>query len=116
LEVLDNAVPDADRTVRVHFRGPPPANLEYPPVELTIFNDDPGFAPGGIRRFPNGRVWLLSTGLFVLGGEVLEASENLREWHDLDPRYRTWVYPGRPEAIDMGASTNRARFYRLRWW
>jgi hypothetical protein len=110
LEVLDNAVPDADRTVRLHFQAPPPANLEYLPVELTIFNDDLGFAPGGIKRFPNGRVWLRGTGLYESGAAPIEVSENLRDWQNLDR-----IYSGLPEAIDMGAPTNRARFYRLGW-
>ncbi|MBM3882431.1 MAG: hypothetical protein FJ387_22360 [Verrucomicrobia bacterium] len=115
LEVLDNAVPDADRTVRLHFEGAPPSNLEYPPVELTILNNDPGFARGGIKRFPNGRVWLHSTGVPDIGAQI-EASENLRDWHNLDPPYTAWVYPGQPETMDVGTPTNMARFYRLRAW
>ncbi len=117
LEVLDNAVPDEDRTMRLRLQGPPPERQDYPIVELAIVNDDLGFPPGGIRRFPNGRVLLHPTGYLLgpvgwsgyMGGSEVEASENLRDWTEFDV-----VSPGRPEVIDKTAPTNAARFYRLR--
>lgn len=128
LEVLDNAVPDADRTVRLRLQGLPPLSQEYPAVELTIANDDLGFAPGGIKHFPNGLVLLRYTGLPIPawgdrggwraapmgpgpgGSHIIETSENLRDWQEHDA-YLEFV---RREWIGEAAPTNVARFYRLR--
>jgi len=119
LEVLDNAVLDEDRTVRLRLQGPPPENQPYPVVELTIHNDDLGFPQGGIKRFPNGRVLLRPTGYPVDetsgAGSYLEASENLRDWFDPDlGGDRSWIWFSNPEVLDKTAPTNARRFYRLR--
>ncbi len=119
LELLDNSLPDEDRTVRLRLQGPPPENQPYPVVELTIANDDLGFLPGGIKRFPNGRVLLRPTGYGVDrasgAASYLEASENLRDWIDpgLGGGY-SWIGFSNPEVLDKTAPTNVMRFYRLR--
>jgi hypothetical protein len=115
LEVFDNAVPDADRTVRMRLQGPPPSSQEYPPIELTIVNDDLGFLPGGIKHFPNGRVWLRPTGGGGFSADRVSWSDNLRDWTKLAPDPGWWnaLFPD-PEVIDKTAPTNTVRFYRLR--
>ncbi|MHC1763356.1 MAG: Calx-beta domain-containing protein [Verrucomicrobiia bacterium] len=111
LQVLDNAMPDENRTVRLRLEGPPPASQEYPLVEITIANDDLGFPPGGIKRLPNGRVWLRPTGLgdtqALWPSAILETSSNLQDWIQTD-------LIGLDGTSDMTAPTNSARFYRLR--
>ncbi len=118
IELIDNGIPDTDRTLRLRLQSPPPESRDYPLVELTIANDDLGFPPGGIQRFPNGRVLLRPTGYRTDtgfgGGASLEASDNLRAWSEPDlggdwPGFNA----GHSEVIDRTAPTNAARFYRL---
>lgn len=115
LEVLDNAVPDADRTVRLLLQSPSPENRPYPIVEVTIANDDLGFAQDGIRHFPNGRMLLRATGIAPLSGVDLEASVDLRDWAqpDLGGHSATFSFDT-AGILDRTAPTNAMRFYRLK--
>jgi hypothetical protein len=104
LELLDNAVADADRTIRLHVGSTEPGAPALPVVELTIANDDLGFRPGGITRLANGTVVLNITGVPVEGGTVqLDSSNDLRQWKD-----ESWV--GDLESVRLGAS--HAMFWR----
>lgn len=120
IELIDNGIPDTDRTLRLRLQGPPPESRDYPLVELTIANDDLGFLPPGIQRFPNGRVLLRATGLRThLGfgdGGYLETSANLRDWSEADLGGDGPFFQADYELLDRTAPTNAARFYRLHRW
>ncbi|HRI12975.1 MAG TPA: Calx-beta domain-containing protein [Verrucomicrobiota bacterium] len=78
LQLLDNSVPDADRTVRLRFttaEGKP-----LPEVEVTILNDELGFVPGGFRALANGRFLVELTGFRGRSGVGVERSRDLRSW------------------------------------
>jgi hypothetical protein len=127
LEILDNAVPDADRTVRLLLQGPPPGNQQNPAIELTIINDDLGILPAGMKRFLNGRVLLHSTGRGIeviehlqggtsnYSGFYIEASENLRDWSGpvFGGDYSTVAF-GSPEWLDKTSPGQPQRFYRIK--
>ena len=107
LELIDNVIPDGDRTVRIRLRDANPAGAEYPFVELTITNDDLGFLPGGIRPFANGRVLLRTTPGDYWPG--VESSRDLSHWSWLG---QFWA-AGNGELIDTNAPGDPQRFYRL---
>lgn len=116
LLIVDNAVPDEDRSVRLRLQSQAHMSQEYPMVEITIVNDDLGFLPGGIHRFPNGRVLLCPAGRYdanspLFGGPInfVDTSENLRDWAEMG-----YYSACCPELLDNPAPTNTARFYRLR--
>ena len=109
--------------MRLRLQGPPPESREYPPVEITIVNDDLGFLPDGIKRSPNGRVLLRPAHVFVApclscsdpAYAYIEASESLRDWTEPDlGGDDTFISLAHPEAIDKTTPTNAVRFYRLR--
>jgi hypothetical protein len=115
LDILDNLELDADRTIRLRLHSPAPDQTEYPLVEVTVRNDDIGLLPGAVKRFPNGRVLLRSTGLIWpdVGSALVEASTDLRDWTADDPLGASWISPFRPDFVDTNAPPDNMRFYRL---
>ena len=120
LELLDNLVPDRDRTVRLRLQGTPPENQEYPVVEITIANDDLGFPSDGIKHLSNGRILLSPSGLLVppppsyasfddFEWVTLQVTESFGDWQDSAD---SLSLKG-PELIIEPARTDRAQFYRL---
>ena len=103
LTILNNTLADADRTVRLRMEGVSPETIEYPLVQFTIANDDPGFLPAGFVHFDNGRVLLRLTGL---GRLRLEKSSELMMWQVFPPTDST-------DIVDYDAPGYLRCFYRV---
>jgi hypothetical protein len=105
LRLLDNAVLDGDRTVRLRVTIPNGASL--PAASFTILNDELGFVPGDSFTFPNGRFLMNVTGNFARTNVRIEISSDLVGWGE-------WgQMPNDSQVINFDGSSDKQLFYRL---
>jgi hypothetical protein len=97
LRLLDNALPDGDRTVRLRVTLPNGASL--PAASFTILNDD--------LAFPNGRFLMNVTGNFTRTNVRIEISSDLLGWGEWEQM------PNDSQVINFDGSSDKQLFYRL---
>jgi hypothetical protein len=117
--VIDNLLPDRDRTVRLRFTSPTGGPVP-PPTGFAIANDDPGFPPDGIRLLSDGQLLLRPTGWLEkrdgVWGIGLEGG-SLEELRSGNPSYQSFRFMDPyPEFITNpeNSSDGQSIFFRVR--